>query len=51
MAYGMVMGLASKKAALFSQYSRAAEIPVLVSQYGVMLSSRSSRVSGLSRGS
>ena len=37
MAYGMVMGLASKKPALFSQYRRAAEIPVLVSQYSVML--------------
>jgi hypothetical protein len=32
MANGIVMGLASTKLALFSQYRRAAEIPVLVSQ-------------------
>jgi hypothetical protein len=38
------MSLASKKDALFSQYRRAAEIPVLVSQYSVMLSRMSSRV-------
>ncbi len=44
------MGLASKKsAALFSQYRRAAEIAVLVSQYSVMLSRTSSRVRALSR--
>jgi hypothetical protein len=47
-ANGIVMGLASKKPALFSQYRRAAETPVLVSQYSVMLSSRSSRVRSLS---
>jgi hypothetical protein len=44
MANGMVMALTSKKPALFSQYSRAAETPVLVDQYRVMLSRRSSRV-------
>src|SRR6516225_9146796 len=43
------MGLASKKEALFSQYSRAADTPVLVSQYSVTLSRMSSRVSALSR--
>ena len=32
MANGMVMFLASKKSALFSQYSRAEETPVFVSQ-------------------
>ena len=32
MANGIEMGLASKKPALFSQYRRAAETPVLVSQ-------------------
>ncbi len=32
MANGMVIGLASKKSALFSQYRRAAETPVFVSQ-------------------
>ena len=32
MANGMVMGLASKKSALFSQYRRAEETPVFVSQ-------------------
>src|SRR6478609_5998662 len=47
MAYGIVMGLASKKSALFSQYRRAAEIPVLVSQYSVTLSRMSSRVRAL----
>ena len=47
MAYGIVMGLASKKSALFSQYRRAAEIPVFVSQYSVMLSRMSSRVRAL----
>ena len=31
-AYGIVIGLASKKSALFSQYSRADDTPVLVSQ-------------------
>jgi len=36
MANGIVMGLASKNCALFSQYSRAVEIPVLVSQYKVI---------------
>ena len=41
MANGMVMGLASKKSALFSQYRRAEEIPVFVNQYSVMLSRRS----------
>ena len=46
MAKGIVMGLASKKPALFSQYRRAAEIPVLVSQYSVMLSRMSSRCQG-----
>jgi len=30
MANGIVMGLASKKSPLFSQYRRAAEIPVFV---------------------
>ena len=49
MANGIVMGLASKKPALFSQYSRAAEIPVLVSQYSVMFSRRSSRVDDRAR--
>src|ERR1700761_2034464 len=44
-AKGSVMFLASKNWALFSQYRRAAETPVLVSQYRVMLSSTSSRVS------
>ena len=38
MATGMVMGLASRSRRCLSQYSRAAEIPVLVSQYRVMLS-------------
>ena len=32
MANGIEMSLASKKSALFSQYRRAAETPVLVSQ-------------------
>ena len=32
MAKGIVMFLASKKSALFSQYRRAAETPVFVSQ-------------------
>ena len=32
MAKGIEMSLASKKSALFSQYRRAAETPVLVSQ-------------------
>ncbi len=45
MANGIVMFFASKKSALFSQYRRAAETPVLVSQYSVMLSRMSSRVS------
>ena len=49
MAYGIVMGLASKKSALFSQYRRAAETPVFVSQYSVMLSRMSSRVRALCR--
>ena len=49
MANGIVMGLASKKSALFSQYRRAADTPVLVSQYSVMLSRMSSRVRALSR--
>ena len=47
MAYGIEMFLALKKSALFSQYSRAAETPVFVSQYSVMLSRRSSRVRAL----
>jgi len=33
MANGIVMRLAPKKLALFSQYRRAADTPVLVSQY------------------
>ena len=49
MAYGMVMFLALKKSALFSQYRRPEETPVLVSQYSVMLSRRSSRVRAPSR--
>jgi hypothetical protein len=39
MANATVMALAPKKPAVFSQYSRAAETPVLVGQYSVMLSS------------
>jgi len=50
MANGIVMFLASKKSALFSQYRRAEETPVLVSQYSVMLSRRSSRVRALAQG-
>jgi hypothetical protein len=38
------MFLASKKSALFSQYRLAAETPVFVNQYSVMLSRMSSRV-------
>ena len=49
MANGIVMFLASKKSALFSQYRRAEETPVLVSQYSVMLSRMSSRVRALAR--
>ncbi len=49
MANGIVMGLASKKSALFSQYRRAEDTPVLVSQYMVMLSRMSSRVRSLSK--
>ena len=41
----MVIGLASKKPARLSQYRRAAETPVSVSQYRVRLSRMSSRVS------
>src|SRR5260370_14014016 len=49
MANGIVMSLASKKSALFSQYRRAEETPVFVSQYIVMLSRMSSRVRSLCR--
>ena len=48
MANGIVIGLASKKTAPFSQYRQAEETPVFVSQYSVMLSRRSSRVRAMS---
>ena len=44
MANGIEMFLALKKSAMFSQYRRAEEIPVFVSQYSVMLSRMSSCV-------
>ena len=44
---GIFTPLTEKKGSLFSQYSRAEETPVLVSQNSVMLSRMSSRVRSL----